>query len=47
MINAMKLRQLTAGDIAWLEANIYADINALWLMHKGNEDMEFLITQLQ
>lgn len=43
----MKLRQLTAGDIAWLETNQHADTNALWLKHKGNEDMEFLITQLQ
>ena len=47
MIDAMKLRQLTADDIAWLEANRHADTNALWLKHKGNEDMEFLITQLQ
>lgn len=43
----MKLRQLTADDIAWFNGNIHADINALWLKHKGDEDMEFLITQLQ
>lgn len=43
----MKLRQLTSEDIAWLDDNKHADINSLWLKHKGNDDMEFLITQLQ
>lgn len=43
----MKLRQLTSEDIAWLDDNKHADINSLWLKHKGNVDMEFLITQLQ
>lgn len=43
----MKLRQLSHEDIEWLDLNRHADINALWLKYRGDEDMEFLITQLQ
>ncbi len=41
------LRQLTDEDILWLDDNRHADINALWLKHRDNEEMAFLITQLQ
>lgn len=41
------LRQLTDEDISWLDDNRHADINALWLKHRDDDEMAFRITQLQ
>lgn len=43
----MEMRLLTDKDLAWLDANKNVDVNSLWLKYHNDDDMTFLITQLQ